>query len=77
MRKMLNEGKTKQIWEYSMTEALVVSKDRITMGNGLRAHDMVDKSIIATKTTANVFHILNAAGIFSRSFILAHFFKEI
>lgn len=59
---MLAEGKTKQIWNYSEDEVLVLSKDRITAWNGIKGHDLEEKAAIATKTTSNIFTILNNAG---------------
>lgn len=41
----------------------VESKDRITAGDGVKAHDMKDKSIYSTRTNAAVFEYLNAAGV--------------
>lgn len=60
--KLLAEGKTKQILEYGDDEVLVLSKDRITAWNGVKGHDLEDKAAIATKTTSNVFLVLNNAG---------------
>jgi len=42
---------------------LIESKDRITAGDGARAHDMEGKSAISNATTCKVFDLLNAAGI--------------
>lgn len=72
-KKMLIEGKTKQIWEYSEDEVLVLSKDSITAFNGVRGHNLEDKAIIATKTTSNIFTILNTAGTLSIQLIRREF----
>ncbi|XP_065226903.1 bifunctional phosphoribosylaminoimidazole carboxylase/phosphoribosylaminoimidazole succinocarboxamide synthetase isoform X2 [Planococcus citri] len=62
-KKMINEGKTKQIWDYSEDEVLILSKDSITAFNGVRGHSIEDKAVISTKTTSNIFTILNTAGV--------------
>lgn len=41
---------------------LMVSKDRITAGDGAKAHDMQGKSVISTATTAKIFEYLNKVG---------------
>jgi phosphoribosylaminoimidazole-succinocarboxamide synthase len=59
------EGKTKQIYTYPDDERLVyiVSKDQITAGDGARRDVIPGKSRLSTITTANVFRLLNQAGI--------------
>jgi len=59
------EGKTKQIYAHPEDEHLVyiVSKDQITAGDGARRNKIAGKSRLSTITTANVFRLLNAAGI--------------
>jgi len=59
------EGKTKVICKVKDGAGMVVirSKDRITAGDGARAHDMVGKSIISTSTNCSVFELLNNAGV--------------
>eukprot|EP01027_Heterolobosea_sp_BB2_P009610 GEZU01014154.1.p1 GENE.GEZU01014154.1~~GEZU01014154.1.p1 ORF type:complete len:433 (-),score=154.22 GEZU01014154.1:92-1390(-) len=59
------EGKTKIVYQDpdNATHAIVVSKDRITAGDGARANEMAEKRIIATKTTANIFSLLNECGV--------------
>ena len=61
----LAEGKTKVICKVKDAAGMVVirSKDRITAGDGARAHDMVGKSIISTSTNCSVFELLNKAGV--------------
>uniref|UniRef100_A0A1B6EQT7 PurE domain-containing protein n=2 Tax=Cuerna arida TaxID=1464854 RepID=A0A1B6EQT7_9HEMI len=63
--KLIIEGKTKQVWEIvnSSEEVLVLSKDRITAGDGLKAHDLKGKAEISNQTNGKVFEILNAVGL--------------
>lgn len=63
--KLLSEGKTKQIHEHAENPDLVYieSKDRITAGDGVKAHTMKDKSLYSTRTNASVFEFLNAVGV--------------
>lgn len=62
---LLATGKTKQIYAYPGDEALayMVSQDNITAGDGARRNELVGKSRWSTITTANVFRLLNEAGI--------------
>lgn len=62
---LLAEGKTKQIYGYpgDDTLAYMVSKDQITAGDGARRNELVGKARWSTITTANVFQLLNDAGI--------------
>jgi phosphoribosylaminoimidazole-succinocarboxamide synthase len=62
---LLAEGKTKQIYAYpgDDTLACMVSKDQITAGDGVRRNELVGKARWSTLTTANVFQLLNDAGI--------------
>jgi len=62
------EGKTKiicRVKDAAGTPGMVVvrSKDRITAGDGARAHDMAGKSVISTSTNCSVFELLNKAGL--------------
>lgn len=59
------EGKTKIIYELPKLpgSVLVQSKDRITAGDGVRAHDLVGKAAISTATTCKVFELLNSVGV--------------
>lgn len=59
------EGKTKEVFELAdePSQVLIVSKDRITAGDGARAHDMEGKSAISTATTAAIFEYLNTVGV--------------
>jgi Phosphoribosylaminoimidazolesuccinocarboxamide (SAICAR) synthase len=61
---LLIEGKTKKIHllKSDPNTVVVINKDRITAGDGARAHDLKGKAEIATKTNTLVFDILNAAG---------------
>lgn len=61
---LIIEGKTKRILEIvgDSENVLMVSKDRITAGDGAKAHDMEGKSVISTATTAKIFEYLNTVG---------------
>jgi len=63
--KLVIEGKTKQIFDLPSHpgRVLVQSKDKITAGDGERAHVMEGKSAIANATTCKVFELLNAVGL--------------
>lgn len=67
------EGKTKQIYAFPDDEYLVsiVSKDQITAGDGARRNVIAGKSRLSTLTTANVFRLLNTAGI------ATHFVRQV
>ncbi|XP_002734075.1 multifunctional protein ADE2-like [Saccoglossus kowalevskii] len=68
--KILIEGKTKIIYELENNQVLLQSKDRITAGDGARAHDLKGKAAISTSTTCKIFELLNNAGI------KTHFVKQ-
>src|SRR5437879_11463087 len=70
---LLMEGKTKRIYSYPQDEQLayMVSKDQITAGDGARRNELEGKSRWSTTTTANVFRLLNEAGINT------HFMKKV
>jgi phosphoribosylaminoimidazole carboxylase/phosphoribosylaminoimidazole-succinocarboxamide synthase len=59
------EGKTKAIYDLldHPGKVLIESKDRITAGDGERAHDMEGKAKISTATAASIFRYLNDAGV--------------
>lgn len=59
------EGKTKIVYELidHPGKVFVESKDRITCGDGARAHDMVGKAKISTATAGSIFELLKNAGI--------------
>lgn len=62
------EGKTKQVFrlkDHGKGNDLVyiVSKDRITAGDGVKAHEMKGKAKLSTQTNAAIFEFLNAAGV--------------
>lgn len=59
------EGKTKKVYDIINIpgNVLLLSKDRITAGDGARAHDMTGKAVISTDTACKVFEFLNNAGI--------------
>lgn len=73
----INEGKTKIIFALKNVPGLVLiqSKDRITAGDGARAHDMEGKAAISTSTTSDIFKMLNNAGV-KTHFIRQHSEKE-
>ncbi|KAH8385014.1 hypothetical protein KR093_010039, partial [Drosophila rubida] len=63
--KVIIEGKTKQV--YNLPEhpglCLLLSKDRITAGDGVKAHDLAGKAEISNTTNGQVFRLLNEAGV--------------
>jgi phosphoribosylaminoimidazole-succinocarboxamide synthase len=61
----LAEGKTKVIYAHPTDPSLAFMqhKDDITAGDGARRDHLPGKGALAGRTTANVFHLLNAAGI--------------
>jgi len=70
---LLAEGKTKKIYAHPEESSLVyiVNKDAITAGDGARRNELAGKSRWSTQTTANVFHLLNEAGI------ATHFVRQV
>lgn len=67
---MLIEGKTKQVYAFSSNVAekhgdhvFVLSKDRITAGDGAKSHTLVGKSILSTQTNCAIFEYLNSVGV--------------
>ncbi|KAF2887886.1 hypothetical protein ILUMI_18287, partial [Ignelater luminosus] len=56
------EGKTKQVYDLPELpgHALLLNKDRITAGDGAKAHDLAGKAAISNKTNAKVMQILNS-----------------
>ncbi|XP_044262166.1 multifunctional protein ADE2 isoform X6 [Tribolium madens] len=69
---LIIEGKTKQVYELpgSPDLCLLLNKDRITAGDGVKAHDLVGKAAISNKTNGKVFEILNSVGV-KTSFVKA------
>ncbi|KAI5634992.1 SAICAR synthetase domain-containing protein [Phthorimaea operculella] len=63
--KLIIEGKTKQVFDLPENPGLclLLNKDRITAGDGVKAHDMAGKAAISNQTNAKVFEILEAAGL--------------
>lgn len=66
---LIIEGKTKQVFDLPSMPGycILVSKDRITAGDGVKAHDLAGKAEISNKTNAKVFEILNGVGKFGSS----------
>jgi phosphoribosylaminoimidazole carboxylase/phosphoribosylaminoimidazole-succinocarboxamide synthase len=62
---LIIEGKTKQVYELpgSPDLCILLNKDRITAGDGVKAHDLAGKAAISNKTNGKVFEILNAVGV--------------
>lgn len=63
--KLIIEGKTKQVFEIECqpTDVLILSKDRITAGDGIKSHELKGKAAISTATNAKVFELLNKVGL--------------
>ncbi|XP_046740002.1 multifunctional protein ADE2 isoform X1 [Diprion similis] len=63
--KLIIEGKTKQVYDLvdNPELCLLQNKDRITAGDGVKAHDLEGKAAISNATNAKVFELLNQAGI--------------
>lgn len=61
---LIIEGKTKQVYDLPSLpgHCILISKDRITAGDGVKAHDLAGKAQISNKTNAKVFEILNKVG---------------
>lgn len=61
---LIIEGKTKQVYDIPALpgHCILLSKDRITAGDGVKAHDLAGKSVISNKTTCKVFEILSSVG---------------
>lgn len=61
---LLIEGKTKQVFDLPEVpgHCLLLNKDRITAGDGVKAHDLEGKAAISNQTNAKVFEILKSAG---------------
>lgn len=59
------EGKTKKVWDLKDSPGfvIVVSKDRITAGDGEKAHDLEGKAAISNQTNKKVFEFLNSLGL--------------
>ena len=63
LARVVAEGKTKIVEDAGNGEVLVRSKDDITAGDGAK-HDVLDgKAAASTRTTANVFRLLERKGV--------------
>ncbi|BAK33403.1 putative phosphoribosylaminoimidazole-succinocarboxamide synthase [Microlunatus phosphovorus NM-1] len=63
LARVVAEGKTKIVEEVGNGEVLVRSKDDITAGDGAK-HDVIDgKAAASTRTTGNIFRLLERHGI--------------
>lgn len=62
--KLIIEGKTKQVYDLPSIpgHVILVNKDRITAGDGVKAHNLAGKASISNKTNGKVFEILNSVG---------------
>lgn len=62
--KVIIEGKTKQVYDLPEQPGLclLLSKDRITAGDGVKAHDLAGKAEISNTTNGQVVRLLNEAG---------------
>lgn len=61
--KKLTEGKTKIIYDAGNGNVIMFSKNDITSGDGTKRDIIEGKGAVATKTTTNVFRLLNRHGI--------------
>ncbi|MDW8233734.1 MAG: phosphoribosylaminoimidazolesuccinocarboxamide synthase, partial [Roseiflexaceae bacterium] len=61
----LAEGKTKIVYAHpnDPTLAIIIHKDGISAGDGARRHIIPGKGALSGRTTANVFTMLNHAGV--------------
>lgn len=59
------EGKTKAVHDLPQNHGLclLLNKDRITAGDGVKKHDLIGKAEISNATNGKVFSILNEAGL--------------
>jgi phosphoribosylaminoimidazole carboxylase/phosphoribosylaminoimidazole-succinocarboxamide synthase len=63
---LLIEGKTKQVYKLKSVKddlVYVLSKDKITAGDGAKAHDMKGKAKLSNKTNGAIFDFLNRVGV--------------
>lgn len=62
---LIIEGKTKAVYDLPSNPGLclLLNKDKITAGDGVKKHDLAGKADISNATNAKVFSILNEAGI--------------
>lgn len=69
---LIIEGKTKQVFDLPSQpgHCILISKDRITAGDGVKSHALEGKAKISNKTNAKVFEILNKVGKFIFTLII-------
>lgn len=60
---VLDEGKTKEIFDLGDGQVLVRSKDDITAGDGAKHDIIAGKAALSTATTSNVFRLLKSVGV--------------
>lgn len=65
MGSVIIEGKTKVVYDLPENPGLclLLNKDKITAGDGVKKHDLAGKAEISNATNAKVFSILNEAGV--------------
>jgi phosphoribosylaminoimidazole carboxylase/phosphoribosylaminoimidazole-succinocarboxamide synthase len=63
--KLIIEGKTKQVYNLKSNpdHVYVLNKDRITAGDGVKAHELKGKARLSTRTNGAVFEFLSAVGV--------------
>ncbi|XP_030759034.1 multifunctional protein ADE2 [Sitophilus oryzae] len=62
---LIIEGKTKQVYDLPSEpgHCILLSKDKITAGDGVKKHDLKGKAEISNKTACKVFDILKSVGV--------------
>lgn len=62
---LIIEGKTKQVFKLKSNadHVYVRNKDRITAGDGVKAHEMKGKAKLSTRTNGAVFEFLSKVGV--------------
>ena len=63
---LIIEGKTKQVFKLKGVKedlVYVLSKDKITAGDGVKVHEMKGKAKLSTKTNGAIFEFLKSVGV--------------